>query len=146
MKLSELKSKTPKKRKKKLGRGEGSGHGKTSGRGHKGQKSRRGHKIRVGFEGGQMPLMRRIPKRGFKNITSKVYQIVNLNVLGKFEKDTEITPKVLKEKNLIAKENKPVKILGEGQLNKPLKVSAHAFSKSAKEKIEKIGGKITFIK
>lgn len=146
MKLSELKARTPKKRKKRLGRGHGSGRGKTSGRGHKGQKSRSGKKIRVGFEGGQMPLMRRIPKRGFRNISSKDYQIVNLSALSRFEKDEAVTPKALREKNLIAKENKPVKILGEGKLDKPLKVSAQAFSKGAKERIEKVGGKITIIR
>lgn len=146
MKLSELKPKIPRKRRRRLGRGEGSGSGKTSGRGHKGQKSRSGAKIRIGFEGGQMPLMRRIPKRGFKNIASKNYQIVNLNALDKFGKDEAVTPKILKEKNLIASESKLVKILGKGNLTKVLRVSAQAFSKSAKEKIEKIGGKITLIK
>ncbi len=146
MKLSELKPKIPRKRRRRLGRGEGSGSGKTSGRGHKGQKSRSGEKIRIGFEGGQMPLMRRIPKRGFKNIASKNYQIVNLNALDKFGKDEAVTPKILKEKNLIASESKLVKILGKGNLTKVLRVSAQAFSKSAKEKIEKIGGKITLIK
>lgn len=146
MKLSELSKRVPNKKKKRLGRGDGSGTGGTSGRGHKGQKARSGKKIKVGFEGGQMPLMRRIPKRGFTNFSSKNYQVINLSTLDKFNKDEEITPKSLKEKNLISKENKLVKILGEGELNKPLKVSAHAFSKSAKEKIEKAGGKITIIK
>ncbi len=146
MKLSELKLNIPRKRKRRLGRGEGSGSGKTSGRGHKGQKSRSGAKIRIGFEGGQMPLMRRIPKRGFKNIASKNYQIVNLSTLGKFGKDEAVTPKTLKDKNLIANKSKPVKILGRGDLTKALSVSAQAFSKSSKEKIEKIGGKIILIK
>jgi len=146
MKLSELKPKTPRKRKKRLGRGQGSGHGKTSGRGHKGQKARAGRKkIRIGFEGGQMPLVRRIPKRGFTNIKTKNYQIVNLSSLSKFEKDTDVTPKLLKEKRLIADEKKPVKILGEGKLEKSLKISAQSFSKSAKEKIEGAGGKTTLL-
>lgn len=146
MKLSELSKRVPNKKRKRLGRGDASGTGGTSGRGHKGQKARSGKKIKVGFEGGQMPLMRRIPKRGFTNFSSKNYQVVNLSALDKFNKDEEITPKALKEKNLIRKENELVKILGEGELNKPLKISAHAFSKSAKEKIEKTGGKITIIK
>jgi large subunit ribosomal protein L15 len=146
MKLSELKPKFSKKKRKRLGRGHGSGHGKTSGRGHKGQLARSGRKIRVGFEGGQMPLIRRIPKRGFKNILSKNYQIVNLSQLNRFKEGEIITPKLLKEKKLIAKENAPVKILGEGELNRPLKVSAQAFSKSSREKIEKAGGKVTLIK
>jgi large subunit ribosomal protein L15 len=145
MKLSELRTKIPRKRKKRVGRGHGSGHGKTSGRGHKGQKARSGNKLRIGFEGGQMPLIRRIPKRGFKNISSRKYQVVNLGALGKFKEDETVNPKALKEKGLIAKECEPVKILGEGNLNKPLKVHAQAFSKSAKEKIEKAGGELNII-
>lgn len=146
MKLSELNKRVPDKKRKRLGRGDASGKGGTSGRGHKGQKARTGKKIKVGFEGGQMPLMRRIPKRGFTNAMGKNYQVINLSALGKFNKDEEINPEVLKEKNLISKGNKLVKILGEGELNKPLNITAHAFSKSAKEKIERAGGKITILK
>lgn len=146
MKLSDLKPKVAAKKGKRLGRGDASGKGGTSGKGHKGQKARSGVRIGVGFEGGQMPLMRRIPKRGFTNILSKKYQIVNLGALNIFDKDLEVNPRVLKEKNLINDENKPVKILGTGKLDVSLKISAQAFSKSAREQIEKAGGKITVIK
>jgi len=133
-------------RKKRLGIGQGSGHGETSTRGQKGQRARSGDGKMVGFEGGQMPLIRRIPKRGFNNNAfKKVYEIVNLWALEKYFNDGDkITPEILKEKGLI--DNLSVKILGNGELTKKLDVSANSFSKSAKEKIEKAGGKINIVK
>ena len=133
-------------RKKRVGRGIGSGHGKTSTRGHKGQKSRRGYgELPAFFEGGQTPFIMRIPKRGFKNPTRKDYAIVNVKTLeARFEANAEITPEILKEKGLISCTD-AVKILGDGELTKPLKVKAHKFSKSAEEKIKKAGGEIEII-
>ncbi|MDD2502300.1 MAG: 50S ribosomal protein L15 [Clostridia bacterium] len=127
------------------GRGTGSGLGKTAGRGHKGQKSRSGGGVRPGFEGGQMPLTRRLPKRGFTNIFAKVYSLVNVGDLEEFEEGTIVTPQLLKENGLIKKQNDAVKILGEGEISKNLTVQAHKFSKSAKEKIEASGGKAEVI-
>ncbi len=133
-------------RKKRVGRGIGSGHGKTSTRGHKGQKSRSGYgEMPAFFEGGQTPFIMRIPKRGFKNPNKKEYEIVNIKVLeAKFEANAEITPEVLKEKGIISCD-KAVKILGDGELTKPLKVKAHKFSKSAEEKIKAVGGEVEII-
>ncbi len=133
-------------RKKRVGRGIGSGHGKTSTRGHKGQKSRSGYgEMPAFFEGGQTPFIMRIPKRGFKNPNKKEYEIVNIKVLeAKFEANAEITPEVLKEKGIISCD-KAVKILGDGELTKPLKVKAHKFSKSAEEKIKAAGGEVEVI-
>ena len=133
------------KKPKRKGRGTGSGLGKTAGRGHKGQKSRSGGGVRPGFEGGQMPLTRRIPKRGFTNVFAKVYSEVNVAQLEVFEPDTVVTPELLKEKGIIKKLNDGVKILGEGELNKKLTVKAHKFSKAAQEKIEAAGGKAEVI-
>ena len=130
---------------KRKGRGPGSGLGKTAGRGHKGQRSRSGGGVRPGFEGGQMPLTRRLPKRGFTNIFAKVYTEVNVAQLEVFEPDTVVTPELLKEKGIIKKLNDGVKILGEGELNKKLTVKAHKFSKAAQEKIEAAGGKAEVI-
>jgi large subunit ribosomal protein L15 len=130
-----------KKKKKRIGRGQGSGFGGTSGRGHKGQRSRSGSKKRPWFEGGQMPLQRRVPKRGFTNIFKKEVQIVNLKDLDRLKKFKHITPETLYDNGLIKKKSVPVKILGDGELNKVIDVTAHAFSASAKEKIEKLGGK-----
>lgn len=130
---------------KRKGRGPGSGLGKTSGRGQKGQKSRSGGGVRPGFEGGQMPLTRRLPKRGFINIFAKVYNEVNLEQLGIFEEDTIVTPELLKEEGIIKKDNDGVKILGKGELNTKLTVRAHKFSKAAQEKIEAAGGKAEVI-
>ncbi|HOB20472.1 MAG TPA: 50S ribosomal protein L15 [Candidatus Atribacteria bacterium] len=127
------------------GRGVGSGKGKTAGRGHKGQKARSGGGVRPGFEGGQMPLTRRLPKRGFTNIFAKVYSIVNLKDLEVFEPDTTVTPELLMEYGIIRKLNDGVKVLGEGELTKKLTVQAHKFSKSAQEKIEALGGKAEVI-
>lgn len=129
------------KRRKRIGRGQGSGFGGTSGRGHKGQRSRSGSKRRPWFEGGQMPLQRRVPKRGFTNIFKKEVQIVNLKDLDRLKRFKQITPETLYENGLIKKKGVPVKILGKGELNKVVDISAHAFSSSAKEKIEKLGGK-----
>jgi len=140
------KSKGKAKMRKRIGRGPGSGHGKTSTRGHKGQMSRAGAKRRPWFEGGQMPLQRRIPKRGFTNIFKKEYQIVNLESLSKCDQKEPVTPKILKSLGLIKEEKKAIKILGEGELSSPLTVFANAFSKKAKEKIEACGGKAEVLK
>ena len=138
MKLHELSPAAGSTRKKKrLGRGPGSGTGKTAGRGHKGQRSRSGFSQRLGFEGGQMPLIRRVPKRGFTNIFRKEYAVVNLRELEGLE--GEITPEVLADKGLV-RGGQPVKILGEGDVKAALKVKAHRFSRSAREKIEAAGG------
>ncbi|MCM8783508.1 MAG: 50S ribosomal protein L15 [Candidatus Omnitrophica bacterium] len=146
MKLHEIRPRMSRKSKKRVGRGPGSGHGKTSGRGHKGQKARTGFELRPGFEGGQMPLIRRIPKRGFVNKFSKIFQVVNLGDLNKkFSKDEVITPEVLKERCLINKLSLPVKILGKGDLEKPLVIHAHRFSRQALEKIKKIGASFELI-
>lgn len=132
-----------KKSAKRLGRGIGSGLGKTSGKGHKGQWARSGGGVRPGFEGGQMPLTRRLPKRGFKNRFVKVYTIVNVDALEKFENGTEITPEVLLANGVISKiEANGVKVLGNGALTKKLVVKASKFSKSAVEAIEKAGGSV----
>ena len=129
--------------KKRLGRGIGSGLGKTSGKGHKGQWARSGGGVRPGFEGGQMPLIRRIPKRGFNNHFKKVYSIVNLSVLENFEVNTVVDMEMLDQKGLIKvmKDCIGLKVLGNGTLTKALTVKAKAFSASAKEAIEKAGGK-----
>ena len=126
-------------KRKRVGRGMGSGMGKTSTRGHKGQRSRSGSRMLRGFEGGQMPLHRRMPKRGFTNIFRKEYSIVNLEALAGLE-ETTITPDVLRKAGVI-KTKHPVKILGNGELKVALAVHAHKFSKSAQEKITKAGGK-----
>ncbi|MCR5771573.1 MAG: 50S ribosomal protein L15 [Butyrivibrio sp.] len=121
------------------GRGHGSGNGKTAGKGHKGQKARSGAP-RPGFEGGQMPLFRRLPKRGFKNINAKNYVAINVDRLEAFDNGAEVTVSALKEMGIIKKENDGVKILGGGELTKKLTVKVNAFSASAKEKIEALGG------
>jgi len=128
---------------KRVGRGQGSGLGKTAGRGQDGQKSRSGGRIRRDFEGGQMPLLRRIPKRGFKNINRVEYQVVNVRDLSRCDGDVGLD--ALKAAGLIASLHKPVKILGEGDMEKSLDVSAHRFSKSAQAKIEAAGGSVTVI-
>lgn len=145
--LGELKPpKGSRKKRKIVGRGPSSGHGKTSCRGQKGQSSRSGRDFWLGFEGGQMPLIRRIPKRGFRRTRfQKVYQIVNIKSLGKFTKESTIDPAALKDKGLIKNVDIPVKILGDGKLNKPLVVKAHAISLNAKKIIEAAGGKIELI-
>lgn len=128
------------KRRKRIGLGMGSGHGKTATRGAKGQHSRTGSGIRPGFEGGQMPLHRRLPKRGFTNIFKKHYALVNLRDLDGFDAAVMVTPEVLQEKGLIKKLGDGLKILGDGELKAPLNISAHYFSKPALEKIQKAGG------
>jgi large subunit ribosomal protein L15 len=133
-----------KKTRKRVGRGSGSGLGKTSGRGHKGAGARSGFKHKRGHEGGQMPLHRRLPKRGFTNIFRTEFQVVNLSSLSKLEAG-DITSEGLKKAGLIAKLSEPVKILGNGSVDKAYNVKAHAFSKSAKEKIEAAGGKAEVI-
>ena len=127
------------------GRGHGSGNGKTAGRGHKGQWARSGGGVRPGFEGGQMPLARRLPKRGFNNIFGTTYAPVNVSALERFENGTEVTTELLLETGVISKALDGVKILGNGELTKSLTVKAAAFSASAKEKIEKAGGKAEVI-
>jgi large subunit ribosomal protein L15 len=133
-------------KKKRVGRGPGSGLGKTAGRGEKGQKSRSGYSRKVGFEGGQMPLHRRLPKRGFTNIFKKRWLEVSLSALDQhFADNEEVTPEVLHERGLIKKAKHDVVVLGSGEIGKPLRVSAHRFSKSAREKIEKAGGAATVL-
>ena len=130
---------------KRVGRGIGSGTGKTSGKGHKGQNARSGGGVRPGFEGGQMPLYRRLPKRGFTNIFAKQYVTINVEVLERFEDGTEVTAEVLKEAGVISKVLDGVKILGRGELTKKLNVKVANYTASAKEKIEKVGGKAEVI-
>ncbi len=138
MKLHDLSpAKGSRRPRKRLGRGPGSGTGKTSGRGHKGQKSRAGYSRRLGFEGGQMPLVRRVPKRGFTNIFRKEYAIVNLRDLADLE--GEVTPEILVERGLM-RPGRTLKILGDGEIGAALQVKAHRFSRSAREKIEAAGG------
>jgi large subunit ribosomal protein L15 len=128
-------------KKKRVGRGPGSGLGKTASRGEKGQKSRSGYSQKIGFEGGQMPLHRRLPKRGFTNIFKKRWLEVSLAALDKgFEANEEVNPEVLHDRGIIKKAKHDVVVLGNGELSKALRVSAHRFTKSAREKIEKAGG------
>ena len=126
---------------KRKGRGTGTGNGKTAGRGHKGQKARSGGKLRIGFEGGQMPLARRIPKRGFHNIFAKPLESVNVSALEKFEDGAVVDAKALLDAGILSKCTYGVKILGNGEITKKLTVKASAFSESAKAKIEAAGGK-----
>ena len=141
MNLSQLRPPAGQRRRpKRVGRGMGSGMGKTSGRGEKGQKSRSGYKRKRGFEGGQMPLIRRVPKRGFHNPFRKEYAIVNLSRLEVLEGDA-FTPDILIERGVVKKLGAGLKILGGGELSRALTVSAHGFTKSAKQKIEAAGGK-----
>lgn len=141
MKLHELKpSEGSRKTRNRVGRGIGSGNGKTAGKGHKGQNARSGGGVRPGFEGGQMPLFQRLPKRGFTNINRKEYAVVNLDKLNGFAEGTEVTPELLLETGVISKLNAGVKILGNGKLEKKLTVKANKFSASAKEAVEAAGG------
>lgn len=135
------------KKRKRVGRGTSSGHGKTSGRGHDGQNARTGGGVRPGFEGGQMPLIRRVPKRGFTNIFAKEYAIINVSDLNQFEENTQITPELLIEEGMVkrGKVIDGIKVLGDGEINKKLTVNAHKFSKTAVEKIEAAGGKVEVI-
>jgi large subunit ribosomal protein L15 len=145
MKLHELKSvEGAKKAPKRVGRGTGSG-GRNSGRGIKGQNSRSGGGVRPGFEGGQMPLYRRLPKRGFTNIFAKEYAVINVDRLNVFEDGTVVTPELLREKGIIGKSKDGVKLLGNGELEKALTVKLTKFTKTAIEKIEGAGGKVEVI-
>ena len=143
MKLHELRPNDKAfKERKRVGRGPGSGLGKTSGKGHKGQNARSGGGVRPGFEGGQLPLFRRLPKRGFSNAKFKTeYAVINLSDLNKFEDGAIVTPEILKEMGILKNQLDGVKILGNGKLEKKLTVKAHRFSKTAQEAIEKMGGK-----
>ena len=146
MQLGKLKpAKGAKTKRFRKGRGTGSGNGKTSGRGHKGQKARSGSGGKIGFEGGQMPLYRRLPKRGFTNRNTKEIIAINVALLNVFDAGTEVNIEALKNKGLVSNPRDGVKILGQGALNKNLKVMANAFSKSAIEKIEAVGGKCEVI-
>ena len=146
MKLEELKSPPgANKRTKRVGRGTGSGHGKTSTPGHKGQKARSGGGVRPGFEGGQMPLQRRLPKRGFTNIFKKEYAIVNVQDLNVFLDDTVVTPELLQESGLVKNFKDGIKILGNGDLEKRLVVKTNKISQQAQEKIAAKGGKVEVI-
>ncbi|KRL36899.1 50S ribosomal protein L15 [Liquorilactobacillus uvarum] len=144
MKLHELKaSEGARKVRNRVGRGTSSGNGKTAGRGQKGQKAR--GKVRLGFEGGQMPLFRRMPKRGFQNINRKEYAVVNLETLEKFNEGTEVTPVLLAENGVIKDEKDGIKVLANGKLTKKLTVKANKFSTAAKDAIEAVGGQAEVI-
>ncbi|HEY5563581.1 MAG TPA: 50S ribosomal protein L15 [Clostridiaceae bacterium] len=146
MKLHELgPAKGARKKPKRIGRGTGSGTGRNSGKGEKGQNSRSGGGVKAGFEGGQMPLYRRLPKRGFTNIFAKEYVAINVDRLNVFEDGTEVTPELLAAHGIIGKIRDGVKILGNGDLEKNLTVKAKKFSKAAIEKIEAAGGKVEVI-
>ena len=146
MKLDDLKpAPGSSKNRKRVGRGPGSGHGKTSGRGHKGQGSRSGGNTKPGFEGGQMPLQRRVPKRGFHNIFRIEMAVVNLSQLDVLAVAGDIAPETMSQHGLISGKNRHVKVLGEGNLTKALTIRAHGFSASAREKIEAAGGKAELI-
>jgi len=146
MKLHELKpAEGSRKERKRLGRGIGSGQGKTAGKGHKGQNARSGGGVRLGFEGGQTPLFRRIPKRGFTNVHRKEFAEVNLETLNRFAEGIEITPELLIEARIIKNAKAGIKILGKGKVEKKLTVKAHKFSAAAKEAIEAAGGKTEVI-
>ncbi len=146
MKLHELRpAEGARKAPKRVGRGTGSGLGRNAGKGEKGQKARSGGGVRLGFEGGQMPLYRRLPKRGFTNIFAKQYAEINVERLNIFEDGTEITPEFLLEKGIVKKAKDGVKVLGNGELQKKLTVKAAKFTKAAVEKIEAAGGKVEVI-
>lgn len=146
MKLHELSpSEGSRKERNRVGRGTGSGNGKTSGRGHKGQKARSGGGVRLGFEGGQLPLFRRLPKRGFTNINRKEYAVVNVGTLNRFDEGTEVTPELLIETGVISNAKSGIKVLSEGKIEKKLTVKANKFSAAAKEAIEAAGGQTEVI-
>jgi len=146
MKLNELKpAKGATKKRKRVGMGTGSGHGKTATRGHKGQGSRSGGGVPPWFEGGQMPLQRRIPKRGFVNFTRKFYQVVNVGDLDQFEAGATIGFAELRQAGLVKKTSVPVKLLGNGEIDRALTIKVNASSKSAIEKMDKIGGKVEIL-
>ena len=146
MELNELKPSVPRKARKRVGRGESSGLGKTAGKGSNGQKSRAGGGTKPGFEGGQMPIIRRTPKRGFSNYPfKKEYAIINLDVLNRFEEGTVVTPELLLETGLVSKMLDGLKVLGNGNLEKKISVEAHKVSKSAQKAIEEKGGSVEII-
>lgn len=146
MKLHELQpAEGSRKVRNRVGRGTSSGNGKTSGRGQKGQKARSGGGVRLGFEGGQTPLFRRLPKRGFTNVNRKEYAVINLDVLNRFEDGTEVTPVALVEAGIVKNEKAGIKVLGNGELTKKLTVKAAKFSKTAEEAITANGGSIEVI-
>lgn len=146
MKLNELQPSVPRKARKRIGRGESSGLGKTAGKGSNGQKSRSGGGVKPGFEGGQMPIIRRTPKRGFSNYPfKKEYAIINLDVLNRFEEGTVVTPELLLETGLVSKLLDGLKVLGNGNLEKKISVEAHKVSKSAQKAIEEKGGSVEII-
>ena len=146
MKLHELQpAEGSRKVRNRVGRGTSSGNGKTSGRGQKGQKARSGGGVRLGFEGGQTPLFRRLPKRGFTNVNRKEYAVINLDVLNRFEDGTEVTPVALVEAGIVKNEKAGIKVLGNGSLDKKLTVKAAKFSKHAQETIEAAGGSVEVI-
>ncbi|KKK37074.1 50S ribosomal protein L15 [Mesobacillus campisalis] len=146
MKLHELKpAEGSRHERKRKGRGIGSGNGKTAGKGHKGQNARSGGGVRPGFEGGQTPLARRLPKRGFTNINRKEFAVVNLDALNRFEDGTEVTPELLIETGLVKKELAGIKVLAKGNLEKKLTVKAHKFSSAAEEAIKAAGGQTEVI-
>ena len=146
MKLHELQPAAgSRKERNRVGRGQGSGNGKTAGRGSKGQKSRSGGGVRLGFEGGQTPLFRRLPKRGFQNINRKEYAVVNLETLNRFEDGQEVTAAVLVEAGIVKNEKDGIKVLANGKLERKLTVKANKFSQAAKEAIEAAGGTVEVI-
>lgn len=146
MKLHELSpAKGSRKKRKRVGRGPGSGHGKTSCRGHKGQKARSGGGPARGFEGGQMPLQRRLPKRGFTNLFRKEYNIINVEDLNRFDPNAEVDLAALKEKGLVRKKKDGVKLLGNGQMDHPVVIKVERASRVAREKVQAAGGKIEII-
>src|SRR5689334_6135995 len=147
MKLHELKPpKGSTSERRRIGRGLGSGRGKTSGKGHKGQKARSGGKIPLYFEGGQLPLVRRLPyRRGFNNVFRVEYEVVNLDQLEKLEPSGEVTPEVLRAAGLVRRNHKPVKVLARGTLEKAITIQAHAFSSAARQAIEAAGGTVTVL-
>jgi len=146
MKLHELKPNPgSRKREKRIGRGIGSGHGKTSTKGHKGQAARSGGTKPPGFEGGQQPILRRVPKRGFRNPFTKHYNVLNLSALERFSPDAVVDPQKMRDSGLVKGRSRLIKILGEGEIGKPLVVSAHKFSASAVRKIEAAGGKAEIV-
>ena len=146
MRLNELKPAAgSKKKRKRVGCGPGSGHGKTATRGHKGTQSRTGNTRKAHYEGGQMPLQRRLPKRGFTNIFRVEYQVINVSDLDRFDSDATVDIDALLERGLIRHLNNKVKLLGDGELKKPLKITVHACSASAKEAVEKAGGEIKLV-
>ena len=143
MKLHDLRPvKGATKKRKRIGRGTGSGTGGTAGKGHKGQKARSGGNTHIWFEGGQMPLMRRLPKMGFTNKFRVEYEILNVRDLARFDANTEVTPELLRQERMVRRKSAPVKLLGVGEIDRPLKIRVHAVSGTAKQKIEAAGGSV----